>query len=69
MWMGASGWSSGGGVTQVTGKYVVSSYRSAYPPTSWVPVANDSTKNFGVNSNATIKKGTSTWSVQLINQL
>lgn len=70
MWLGASGWTSGGTVSQVTGRYTVTgNYRLVYAPSNWDPIATAPYKNFGVNAQATLSRGGSTWTLYLQNQL
>lgn len=68
MWLGASGYASGGYKTQVTSKYTVTgSSREVYAPSTWVAVATAPTKYFGVNSSATMTRNGSSWSINLTN--
>lgn len=70
MWLGASGYTSGGYTQQYTGKYTVTgSSRVVYAPTSWAPIATAPSKTFGVNSSATITRRGSSWSISLTNNL
>lgn len=69
MWLGASGYTSGGYKTQVTGNYTVTGpSRVVYAPSSWVAVAKAPSKYFGVNSSATMSRSGSSWSINLVNQ-